>query len=74
MLHYFSIESLARDKHSSLLGPFLSYEANEVYLTVALGSNFNYDVVGKVYWLKPGKRMINFHSLKKYFITTLSLL
>ncbi len=30
VLHYTRMESLARDKHSSLLGPLLSYEGNEV--------------------------------------------
>ncbi len=30
VLHYTVMESLARDKHSSLLGPLLSYEGNEV--------------------------------------------
>ncbi len=30
MLHYTQLEWLARDKHSSLFGPFISYEENEV--------------------------------------------
>jgi hypothetical protein len=30
VLHYTRIEMLAREKHSSLLGPFLRYEENEV--------------------------------------------
>jgi hypothetical protein len=29
MLHYTKVERLARDKHSSLLGPFINYEENE---------------------------------------------
>jgi hypothetical protein len=30
MSHYTKLERLARDKDSSLLGPFVSYEENEV--------------------------------------------
>jgi hypothetical protein len=30
VLHYTILERLARDKHSSLLGPFVSMEENEV--------------------------------------------
>jgi len=29
VLHYIMLETLASDKHSSLLGPFLTYEGNE---------------------------------------------
>jgi len=31
-LYYTRLERLARDKHYSLLGPFVSYEENEVLL------------------------------------------
>ncbi len=30
VLHYTRLERLASDKHSSILGPFMSYEENEV--------------------------------------------
>jgi hypothetical protein len=30
VLHYTRLERLARDKHSDLLGTFISYEENEV--------------------------------------------
>ncbi len=30
LLHYTMLERLATEKHSGLLGPFLSYEENEV--------------------------------------------
>ncbi len=30
MLHYTRVDRLARDKHKSLLGPFVSYEENKV--------------------------------------------
>jgi hypothetical protein len=30
VLHYTGLERLARDKHFKLLGPFVSYEENEV--------------------------------------------
>jgi hypothetical protein len=30
VLHFTGLERLARDKHSSLLDPFISYEENEV--------------------------------------------
>jgi hypothetical protein len=30
MLHYTRLKRLARDKHSSLLGPFITYEENKV--------------------------------------------
>jgi hypothetical protein len=29
VLHYKRLDKLARDKHSSLLGPFISYEENK---------------------------------------------
>ncbi len=31
VLHYTRLKSLARDKHSSLLGPFVSYEENKEF-------------------------------------------
>ncbi len=37
MLHYAGLESLARDKYSSLLGPFVSYEENDVLWKFLLG-------------------------------------
>jgi hypothetical protein len=42
MLHYTWLERLARDKHSSLMSPFVSYEDNEdpaVYLLYVYGFN-----------------------------------
>jgi hypothetical protein len=43
VLHYTRLERLARDKHSSLLGPFVSYEENEVlwiWLQVSYSQHF----------------------------------
>jgi len=34
-LHYEWLDSVAREKHSSLLGPFVSYEEKEVYASVS---------------------------------------
>jgi hypothetical protein len=34
--HYARLEALYRDKHSNLLGPFISYEENEVLLIFPL--------------------------------------
>ncbi len=39
VFHYARLEMLARDKHSSLLGPFICYQGNEVLWILPQGPN-----------------------------------
>ncbi len=59
MLHYSTLERLVRDKHSSLLGPFVSYKENGGVVNVALAIylfdvydfniSFNFDLLKLVF-------------------------
>ena len=51
MLHYTRLERLARDKHSSLLGPFVSYE-EKVVLIIRLETDktfYDHNYVAKLH-------------------------
>jgi len=41
VVQYTRLDKLAKDKHSSLLNPFVNYEENYVFVSMIPGTNFS---------------------------------
>jgi len=62
MLYYTRPEKLAREKHSSLFGPFISYEENKVLRIRPIGAydlNFLLIAICKLYRFRTDKRLFS---------------